>query len=78
MSFLIGIAIAIALLIAFVFMVKIIVIPLVIVYLKKRAIGYAKKRVADLAAPLTTKAVDKATQFARDQFQTLTEKEEEP
>ena len=71
------IAIAMAVLIALVFLVKILVIPLVIVFLKKRAIGYAKKRIVDIAAPITKKAVDHATQYAKDQIQTLTEKNEE-
>ena len=76
MSWLIGIAIAIVVLVAFVFLVKIIVIPLMIVSLKKRALGYAKKRVGDIAAPLTKRAVDGVTQFAKDHIQNLTEKEE--
>ena len=77
MNWLIGIAIAIVVLVAFIFFVKIVVIPLAIVYLKKRAFDYAKKRVGDIASPLTKKAVENVTQFAKDQIQNLTEKKEE-
>ena len=76
MSWLIGIAIAVVAFVAFVVLVKIIVIPMVIVSLKKRALDYAKKRVGDIAVPLTRKMVDSVTQVAKDQIQNLTEKEE--
>ena len=57
MSYIIGIAIAIAVLIALVFLGKI----LVVILAKKLAISLAKK------------AINNATQYAKDQIQTLTE-----
>ena len=76
-NWLIGIAIVVGVLVAFVLLIKIVIIPAIIAYLKKRAIDYAKKHVADIAAPLAKKAVDNATQYAKDQIQNLTEKKDE-